>query len=105
MLLRQGRRFDAEGLSKELVVVNAALSSVSSGRQPLFGLPSTSKYARLQTGAGPSSSPRREPTQIGTVETTTLDELLRSWRLMERGGVFVKVDVEGFDAHVLAGGA
>lgn len=102
------RRFDAEGLSKRtrVAVVNAALSNVSSGRQPLFGLPSTSKYARLQTGAGLSSSPtERAHMQIGTVETTTLDELLRSWRLMERGGVFVKVDVEGFDAHVLAGGA
>lgn len=89
-----------------VAVVNAALSNETVGRRPLFGLPSTAKASARQTGAGLShASAESGHVRIGEVETTTLDTLLRSWKLLQGGRVFVKVDVEGFDAHVLAGGA
>ena len=86
-------------------VLNVALSNAS-GEQPLFGLPANRKSAKTQTGAGLSFSPSEgSHVKLGTVQVNTLDSLLQSWKLLDGGRLFVKVDTEGFDVHVLAGGA
>ena len=91
--------------SGSLHVINAALSNAS-GSKELFGLPASHKAARQQTGAGLSfSSHERGHVSLGEVPVRTLDELLRSWGLLQRGHLFVKVDTEGFDWHVVQGGA
>ena len=85
-------------------VLHMAVSNVS-GVQPIFGLPaSRGKFARTQTGAGLSRAPTEAgQVQLGTVSVQTLDSVLRNWRMMESGRLFVKIDTEGFDVHVLLG--
>lgn len=87
-------------------VVNVALSNVSGEERPLFGLPSGARGARAQTGAGLSlQKSEGAHVSLGSVQVQTLDHVLRQWRLLGDGELFVKVDVEGFDVHVLAGAA
>jgi FkbM family methyltransferase len=86
-------------------VINVALSNAS-GTKTLYGLPKRSKFAGKQTGAGLSRADSEGAhVELGHVEVQTLDRLLRQWRLFERGRLFVKIDTEGFDVHVLAGAA
>ena len=87
-------------------VLNVALSNTSAESRPLFGLPAGARSARSQTGAGLSMQ-RSETShvQLGEVPVSTLDHVLRQWRLLDAGRILVKVDVEGFDVHVLAGAA
>jgi FkbM family methyltransferase len=87
-------------------VLNLALSNVS-GAMPLFGLPSSrGEHARTQTGAGLSRVPSEvDHVQLATVQVQTLDSMLLSQSLMDTGRLFVKVDTEGYDVHVLLGAA
>ena len=86
-------------------VINAALSN-RSGWQELYGLPSSSRHAAKQTGAGLGlTAAEARHVSLGRVRVHTLDELLRQRSMLARGGLFVKVDTEGFDLHVLSGAA
>ena len=73
-------------------VINVALSNVSAESRPLFGLPSSSKTATTQTGAGLSHQMSEgKHVQLGVVPVQTLDHVLSQWRLLEPGHLFVKV--------------
>lgn len=88
-------------------MLNVALSNnASTSPLPIYGLPAGSRAARAQTGAGLSRAPSETShVQVGLVPVRTLDGVLASWGLLQPGGLLVKVDTEGFDVHVLAGGA
>ena len=101
------KRWDNGGADSDLVhVINVALSNTS-GVMQLYGLPaSAGKFARGQTGAGLSRAPSEAShVPLGSVQVQTLDDVLRQWRLLDGGRLFVKVDTEGFDVHVLGGAA